>query len=132
MADQVPVVPVDAQQLQDALAVPPAQAGAAQDAQNIDGGDPPAAVAQVAVPAAQPAHQPHADVNVNALKDKVERLESTLTRTSVTSALDTVRQLASRPSPLVDRYALIAALEQLADVSRETVHPDRKRFDAIF
>lgn len=70
--------------------------------------------------------------NVNALKDKVERLESTLTRTSVTSALDTVRQLASRPTPLVDRYALIAALEQLADVSRETVHPDRKRFDAIF
>ena len=70
--------------------------------------------------------------NVNALKDKVERLESTLTRTSVTSALDTVRQLASRPTPLVDRYALIAALEQLGDVSRETVHPDRKRFDAIF
>ena len=62
MADQVPVVPADVQQLQDALAVPPAQAGAAQDAQNIDGGDPPAAVAQVAVPAAQPAHQPHADV----------------------------------------------------------------------
>ena len=57
--------------------------------------------------------------NVNALKDKVERLESTLTRTSVTSALDTVRQLASRPTPLVDRYALIAALEQLADVSRK-------------
>ena len=44
MADQVPVVPADVQQLQDALAVPPAQAGAAQDAQNIDGGDPPAAV----------------------------------------------------------------------------------------
>ena len=39
MADQVPVVPADVQQLQDALAVPPAQAGAAQDAQNIDGGD---------------------------------------------------------------------------------------------
>ena len=62
MADQVPVVPADVQQLQDALAVPPAQAGAAQDAQNFDGGDPRAAVAQVAVPAAQPAHQPHADV----------------------------------------------------------------------
>lgn len=43
-----------------------------------------------------------------------------------------MRQLASRPTPLVDPYALIAALEQLADVSRETVHPDRKRFDAIF
>ena len=62
MADQVPVAPADVQQLQDALAVPPAQAGAAQDAQNIDGGDPPAAVTQVAVPAAQPAHQPHVDV----------------------------------------------------------------------
>ena len=66
------------------------------------------------------------------MKDKIEKLESTLTRSSVTSALDTVRQLASRPTPLVDCYALIAALEQLADVSRETVHPERKRFDAIF
>ena len=44
MANQVPVVP-DAQQLQDALAVPLAQAGAAQDAQNADGGEQPAAVA---------------------------------------------------------------------------------------
>ena len=70
--------------------------------------------------------------SVNALKDKIERLESTLTRTSVSSALDTVRQLASRPTPLVDPYALIAALEQLADVLRETFHPDRKRYDAIF
>ena len=67
-----------------------------------------------------------------ALKDKIERLESTLTRTSISSALDTVRQLASRPTTLVDPYALIAALGQLADVSRETVHPDRKRYDAIF
>ena len=66
------------------------------------------------------------------MKDKIERLESTLTRTSVSSALHTVRQLASHPTPLVDPYALIVALEQLADVSRETVHPDRKRYDAIF
>ena len=47
MANQVPVVP-DVQQLQDAFAVPPAQAGAAQnqaqDAQNVDGGEQPAAV----------------------------------------------------------------------------------------
>ena len=50
----------------------------------------------------------------------------------MTSALDSVRQLASRPTPLVDPYALIAALEQLADVSRESVHLDRKRYDAIF
>ena len=70
--------------------------------------------------------------SVNALKDKIELLESTLTRTSVSSALDAVRHLASRPTFLVDPYALIAALEQLADVSRETVHPDRKRYDAIF
>ena len=66
------------------------------------------------------------------MKVKIERLESTLMRTSVSSALDTVRQLASRPTPLVDPFALIAALEQLADVSRETVHPDRKRYHAIF
>ena len=56
--NQVPVVP-DVQQLQDALAVPLAQAGAAQnqaqDAQNVDGGEQPSAVAApVAVPAAQP------------------------------------------------------------------------------
>ena len=36
-----------------------------------------------------------------------------------------VRQLASRPSALVDPYALVAALEQLAGVSRETNHPER-------
>ena len=36
MANQVPVIP-DAQQLQDALAVPLAQAEAAQDTQNVDG-----------------------------------------------------------------------------------------------
>lgn len=62
MANQVPVVPV-VQQLQDALAVPPAQAGAAQnqaqDAQNVDGGEQPAGVAApVAVPAVQPVHVP--------------------------------------------------------------------------
>ena len=70
--------------------------------------------------------------SVNALKDKIERLESTLSRTSVSSTLDSVRQLAGRTTSLVDPYALIAALEQLADVSRETVHPDRKGYDAIF
>ena len=66
MANQAPVVP-DVQQLQDALAVPPAQAGAAQnqaqDAQNVNGGEQPTAVAApVAVPAAQPVHVPDADV----------------------------------------------------------------------
>ena len=62
MANQVPVIP-DVQKLQDALAVPPAQAGAAQnqaqDTQIVDGGEQPAAVA---VPAAQPVHAPDADV----------------------------------------------------------------------
>ena len=61
MTNQVPVVP-DAQQLQDALAVPLAQAGAAQDAQNVDGGEESAAVAQVAVSPAQPVPEPNADV----------------------------------------------------------------------
>ena len=61
MANKVPVVP-DPQQRQDAPAVPLAQAEAAQDAQNVDGGEQPAAVAQVAVPPAQPVHEPNADV----------------------------------------------------------------------
>ena len=57
MANQAPVVP-DVQQLQDALAVPPAQV-----AQNVDGGEQPAVVAApVAVPAAQPVHLPYTDV----------------------------------------------------------------------
>ena len=61
MANQVPVAP-DPQQVQDTVAVPLAQAGAAQDAQNVDGGEQHAAVAQVAVPPAQPVHEPNADV----------------------------------------------------------------------
>ena len=52
--------------------------------------------------------------NVNALKDKIEQQELTLTRT--------VCQLASHPTPLADPYTLVAALEQLLDVSRETAH----------
>ena len=66
MANQVPVVP-DVQQLQEALAVPPVKAGAAQnqaqDAQNVDGSEQPATVsAPVAVPVAQPVHALDADV----------------------------------------------------------------------
>ena len=61
MANQAPVVP-DAQQLQEALAVPLAQAGAARDAQNVDGGEQPAAVAQVTVPPAQTVPEPNAEV----------------------------------------------------------------------
>ena len=55
MANQVPVAP-DGQHLQDALAVPPAHA-----AQNVDDGEQPAPVAQVAASAVQP-HEPNADV----------------------------------------------------------------------
>ena len=66
------------------------------------------------------------------MQKKVESLQSVVTKSSVNSVLDMVRQLASRPSALVDPYALVAALEQLADVSRETNHPERRRFEAIF
>ena len=66
------------------------------------------------------------------MQKKVESLQSVITKSSVNSVLVMVRQLASRPSALVDPYALVAALEQLADVSRETNHPERRRFEAIF
>ena len=46
-------------------------------------------------------------------------------------ALATVRQLAGRPSPLIDNHSLLAALEQLADVARQTGHKEKK-YDAIF
>ena len=39
-------------------------------------------------------------------------MQSVVTKSSVNSVLDMVRQLASRPSALVDPYALVAALEQ--------------------
>ena len=44
----------------------------------------------------------------------------------------TVRQLAGRPSPLIDNHSLLAALEQLADVARQTGHAEKKKYDAIF
>ena len=44
----------------------------------------------------------------------------------------TVRQLAGRPSPLIDNHFLLAALEQLADVARQTGHTEKKKYDAIF
>ena len=46
------------------------------------------------------------------MQKKVESLQSVVTKSSVNSVLDMVRQLASRPSALVDPYALVAALEQ--------------------
>lgn len=59
-------------------------------------------------------------------------LQSTVTTITVNSVLYVVRWLASRPTVLVDPYFLIAALEQLVDVSRETSHPKRKELEAIF
>ena len=46
--------------------------------------------------------------------------------------LDTVRQLANRPRPLIANHTLLAVLEQLADVARETGHAEKKKYDAIF
>jgi len=66
------------------------------------------------------------------LQKKVESLQPIVTKSSVNSVLDMVRQLASRPSALVDPYALLTALEQLADVSHETNHPECRRCEAIF
>ena len=61
MANQVPVVP-DVQQLEDPLAVAPAQAGAVQGVQNAVGDEQPAVAAQVPVPPAQPVPDPNTDV----------------------------------------------------------------------
>ena len=61
MADQVPVVP-DVHQLQDALAVLSAKAGATQAAQNADGAELPAVVAQVVALPAPPFPEQIADV----------------------------------------------------------------------
>ena len=55
-----------------------------------------------------------------------------MSKSSVDAALDTVRQLATRPVALVDPYALVAALGQLSDIAREANHPERKKYDAIF
>lgn len=66
------------------------------------------------------------------LRRTVETLQSAVTRSTVNSVLDMVRQLASRPTALVDPYALTATLEQLTDVARETNHPERKKFEAVF
>ena len=66
------------------------------------------------------------------LKRTVETLQSAVAKSIVNSVPDMVRQLASRPTTLVDPFALISALEQLTDVARETNHPERKKLEAIF
>ena len=62
----------------------------------------------------------------------METLQKQIATNSVEHALDTVRQLANRPRPLIDNHTLLAALEQLAHVARETGHAEKKKYDAIF
>jgi len=50
----------------------------------------------------------------------------------VDQALETVKRLANRPRDLIDPFALLASLEQLADCARESGHPERKKYEAIF
>lgn len=66
------------------------------------------------------------------MQEELKSLKETVKKSGVESVLDMVRQLASRPAPLVDPYALIAALGQLSDVARETGHAEHKRYQAIF
>jgi hypothetical protein len=66
------------------------------------------------------------------LRGRVDSLQKALAANSVEHALETVRQLASRPRALMDNYALLAALEQLADVARDNNHRERKKYNAIF
>lgn len=53
-------------------------------------------------------------------------MRATISQNSVEAALDSVRQLANRPVALVDPYALVAALGQLADLARETDSAEKK------
>ncbi|KAK2555891.1 Protein LIGHT-DEPENDENT SHORT HYPOCOTYLS 5 [Acropora cervicornis] len=70
--------------------------------------------------------------DLQSLSSKVDTLQKQLAANSVEHALATVRQLAGRPSPLIDNHSLLAALEQLADVARQTGHVEKKNYDAIF
>lgn len=68
---------------------------------------------------------------IETLSSRLDSLQKQVATNSVEHALDTVRQLANRPRPLVDNCTLLAALEQLSDVAREAGHEERKKFDAI-
>lgn len=59
-------------------------------------------------------------------------MQSALDVSKVNQSLESVRLLASRPVALLDRFALLAGLEQLSDHAREANHPQRKKYDAIF
>lgn len=62
----------------------------------------------------------------------MDALKDNLAADGVSRAIQNVRLLASRPSPLVDPVALVAALQQLADIARDTGHADREKFNAVF
>ena len=66
------------------------------------------------------------------LSSKVDTLQKQIATNSVEYALVTVRQLAARPSPLIDNHSLVTVLEQLADVARQKGHAEKKKDDAIF
>ena len=70
--------------------------------------------------------------DLQTLSSKVDTLQKQIATNSVEHTLVTVRQLAGRPSPLIDNHSLLAALEQLADVARQPGHAEKKRYDAIF
>lgn len=66
------------------------------------------------------------------MKASIQILQSAVAADGVTRALDIVRQLANRPAGLMDPIALLAALEHLADVARDSNHADRSKYDAIY
>lgn len=70
--------------------------------------------------------------DLRALATKVETLQKQIATNNVEHALDTVCQLANSPRPLIDNHSLLVALEQLADVTRETGHLEKKKYNAIF
>ena len=70
--------------------------------------------------------------DLKTLSSKVDTLQKQIATNSVEHALATVRQLAGRPSPLIDNHSLLAALEQLAHVPRQSGHAEEKKYDAIF
>ncbi|XP_068702494.1 uncharacterized protein [Montipora foliosa] len=138
---QVPIAPLAAD-IQAVLRDPPPQPDAQPDAPAVqpvalqaDGPQPPpgnqlAAVQPAAEAPAQGAAQPASlpELDLQTLSSKVDTLQKQL----ATNSVEHVRQLAGRPSPLIDNHSLLAALEQLADVARQTGHTEKKKYNAIF
>ncbi|KAJ7384876.1 regulation of collagen catabolic process [Desmophyllum pertusum] len=126
MAEQVPQDPVAgavaAAIADDPVLAVPAAVQAAQPVQAAPQNN--ALNAIPAIPAVVPE-------GLDELRLKIEALQSTLNTSKVDQALESVRHLASRPFPLLDSFALLASLEQLADCARDSNHPERKKYDAI-